>query len=169
MWGPHCNSARPIPPTPSDKNVPSTNQPPNASSVSLWKVTEETLLADMKVPQTSPVNTVFLQVRYIHKFFYLNNLLCVLNLRFHMYYYLRLRWKERRIDLKKNIFKNKFRYSVMWQESRCWCPQGWETLGSTWARRPTPAAPVSTRSEVGVGYHMEGNYSALGAFCHHLV
>lgn len=52
----------------------------------------------------------------------------------------------------------------MWQESAWWCPQEWETLDSTWARRPTAAAPVSTWSEVGVGYHMEGSYFASGAF-----
>lgn len=41
----------------------------NASSIPLWKVTEKTLRAAMKVPQTSPVNIVFLKVRYIHTFF----------------------------------------------------------------------------------------------------
>lgn len=48
----------------------------NTSSISLWKVSEKTLWAAMKVPQTSPANIVCLKVRYIQTYFYLNNVLC---------------------------------------------------------------------------------------------
>lgn len=48
------------------------------------------------------------------------------------------RWREKRIDLKKKIFLNKFRYLEMWQKSGQWYPQVWR-----WVGRSTPTAPAA--------------------------
>lgn len=88
--------------------------------------------------------------------FYLSNLSCVLNLWCHMYYYLRLSWRERRTDLKKTILKNKFKNLAMWNDSgthepgKHWAGQRigaphlphWHYL---WAR--TQQLPVNTHTQ----------------------
>lgn len=76
---------------------------------------------------------------------------------------LKIKVEEKENWFKEKYFLNKFRYSAMWQESGWWYPQGWETMDWTWAWGSTLSAPVSTQSKVGVGYHMEGSYSASGA------
>lgn len=65
---PHCNSASSIPQTSSDKRMflPLTNLQ-NASSYVSMRSSRENTSSRMRVPQTSRISTVFLHVRYIHR------------------------------------------------------------------------------------------------------
>lgn len=78
--GPHCNSARPIPQTPSNKNFPSTNQPPKRLQHSSVKSNRENTPSSHEGTSNKPSEHRVSQSKVHTHIFYLNNLLCVLNL-----------------------------------------------------------------------------------------
>ena len=91
----------------------------------------------------------------------LRNLLCILNLWFHQHQ----GGGEKRIDLKKKIFLNKFRYLEMWQKSGQWYPQVWETQDWRWAGRSTPTAPTAVDKHTPqLSCDGEGNKHSLSSY-----
>lgn len=134
IWGSPLQSSQFYSLNSLNKRVPSPINLQHDPTIYSWEVTERLLWIGTKLPINEyNLHHVFL-CEAPAPLRFLRNLLCVLNLWFHQ----DQGGGKKRLDLKKKIFLNKFRYLEMWQKSGQWYPQVWR-----WVGRSTSTAPAA--------------------------